>query len=252
MTQEAGTPPGFWQRVEQVAERVVARAMRSGANRNASLGAGGRFTIKGGALVVEAADGSTSAYFGGIYPAMPDGTVQPGFILRREDGSLAAALYDPTPDPASPDGFKQFFAIYDRGGRIVFSDDTSSGQGIARPYVGGGFARARYADWGVSTTSAAFETLFEQRIWKQHPRLEVGIRASTTDAATTGETRVLVNGVQLGAVSAEEFVMNYRFFGPAAIAGDHMQTLDVLVQGRVTGGAGALRVEPRYWMGRQS
>lgn len=251
MTQEAGVPPEFWGRVEQIAAREVAKQARSGSTRNASI-TGGRYTIKGGALVVESADGAESVWFGPVTPTLPDGTYQPGMILWREDGSIALALYDPDPDPGGPGDYKQFLAIYDRAGNIVQSDDTDSGQGLARPFIGGGFARARFADWGVSTTSGTFETLWETRLYKQQPRLEVGYRASMDTAATTGEVRVLVDGVQLGATSSEAFAISTRIAGPGAIAGGHMQFVTVAIQARRTSASGALRVEPLYWTGRQS
>lgn len=252
MTQEGAVPPDLWELIEQKIDRKIAEYARSGSSRNMSLSAGGRFTIKGGALVVTAGDGSTSAYFGGIYPAMPDGNLQPGMILRREDGSIAAALYDPTPDPASPDGFKQFFAIYDRAGNIVFSDDTASGQGHARPGLSGGFAAAQFANFRYSTTSASFVTLAEQWVRKQQPRLQVAVKASMDTAATTGELRVLVDDVQLGATAAQSFAIATNYFGPAAIAGYHRDSVMVKIQGCVTSGSGALKVEPMFWEGYQS
>lgn len=158
MTQEAAVPATFYDAVRRMVREEISAYARSGSSRNSSI-TGGRFTIKGGALVVEHADGSTSSYWGPITPALPDGTYQPGFIVRREDGTLAAALYDPTPDPSTPDGFQQFLALYDRAEEIVVSDDTDSGQGLARPYVPIPVTRARYTDM-PAVTDGAFVDVF--------------------------------------------------------------------------------------------
>lgn len=251
MTQEGATPPGFWKRIEQMIDERVAKAMRSAPNRNSSLSGGGKFTIRGGALVVEHDSGALSSYIGGVNPALPDGSSQPGFILYREDGSLAAALYDPDPDPDGPGDYKQFFAIYDRGGRIIMSDDTTSGEGLARPYIPGAFYRDRYADW-VTTTSGAFETLFTAVIYKQHPQLYVSAYASNDTTGATGELRVTVNGVEWGTVATTGFSIAQYGFGPTPVDGDHMTPLLVRIQARLTSGAGGVRVEPRAAIGMQS
>jgi hypothetical protein len=248
VSQEAATPPGFWARVQQMIDTSVGKAMRSVSPRSASLSEGD-FTIAGGTLKVLAADGDISFWLGSITPALPDGSYQPGFILQREDGSTAAALYDPAPVPGD---YHQFFALYDRAGNIIVSDDTTSGQGIARPFVGSVFYRTRYADFAVSSTAAAFETLFTAILPKQHPRLEVGYRASMDTTGTTGEVRVMVNGVQLGTTSTEGFVVATRYTGSLPVAGGHMATLTVEIQARRTSATGALRVEPLYCLGKQS
>lgn len=251
MTQEGGTPPGFWKRIEQMIDERVAKAMRSAPLRNAGLSSGGRFTIRGGALVVEHASGALSSYIGGVTPALPDGSSQPGFILYREDGSLAAALYDPDPDPVGPGDYKQFFAIYDRGGDIIVSDDTTSGEGLARPYIPSSFYRARYGDW-VTTTSGTFETLFTAVMYKQHPRLYVTAWASNDTVAAAGEVRVTVNGVAWGSVATTGFGIGSHAFGPIDVPGDLWAPLTVSIQARVTSGGGGVRVEPSVAIGMQS
>lgn len=251
MTQEAATPAGFWERVEQVCERVLARYIRSGALRNSSL-TGGSLTLRGGVFrMVNVADTFNQFYLGPVTPAQPDGTLQPGWILRRADGSLALSVYDAFPADG-PDGVQQAVNWWDRSGQIVVADDTDSGQGLARPFLGGNFGRARYADMGVQTTSGSFETLWIARLTKQQPKLMVTYRATMDTAGTTGETRVLVDGVPLGPAESQEFVIGTYFVGPAAVAGAHMSTITVEIQGRRTSASGALRVEALNWEGRQS
>jgi hypothetical protein len=247
----APIPPDLWQRIEQLIDRRVADAYRSGALRNATISDGGNLTVTGGAVKVLSPDGATSAYWGPVAPTLPDGTYQPGWIMYREDGTLAAAMYDPNPDPGGPGDYKQFLALYDRGGSVINSDDTASGQGLARPYLAYPFYRARYADW-IGTTSATFETLFRARIPKQHPRLYVRAWASNDTGGATGELRVLVNGVQVGTTQATGFVVAEQVIGPAAVAGAHMDTLVVELQARLATGTGAVRVEPSRLEGWQS
>ena len=244
MTQEAGTPPGFWERVEQIAERAVAKYARSGALRNARISGGNGITVgDGGKFRVEypAEQGSgpmlyvgnivgieTGAYQGtGLLLQAPDGT---DMMVVRSDAEFGTTMHN----------------IYDSGGRIIFGNDAASGMGLARPYIGGTLHRKRFTNWDVETTSTTFETLYHTRMRKQHPKLAAGVMASTTVTGATGEVRVMVNGLQLGAVSPVAFVAGFHEFGPEPVSGDHLGTLDVEVQARVTAGAAAVRVEPWY------
>lgn len=246
------TPPGLLERILLEVDKRIAQFARSGFLRNARITQGG-ITIVGGFLRVRnSADTISQFLVGGLTPALPDGTLQPGILIRREDGTNALALYDPTPDPSSPGGFQQFLAIYDRSGNIIFSDDTNSGQGVARPYVGGAFVRARYADWNIATTSSTFETLWRGEVVKQHPQMSVATLSSMDTAGATGELRVMVDGVQLGSTATIGYAQTTTLFGPGVVAGAHMKVLTVEIQGRRTSAAGALKVEPLHLLGRQS
>lgn len=252
MSDEAKVPSGFWARVREICRDEIAKFAQSGFLRNSTISGGaGLRIIDGGSLSLVSVSGVELFYIGPVQPNRADGTPQQGLIIRRDDGTTAVLMRDqfPTDDGGA---LNQAFNFFDRAGNVWLADDTNSGQGMARPWLSGGFARARYADMTVSTTSSTFETLFDQRISKQQPRLEVCYRATMDAASTTGETRVLVNGVQLGAVAAETFAIATRYAGPAAVAGANMSDLLVEVQGRRTSASGALRVEPLYWKGRQS
>lgn len=61
-----------------------------------------------------------------------DGQPQPGLVFRREDGTLAMALFDV--DPHDDNGYHQQLYIYDRKGHPVFLDDWT-GEGIAFPQL---------------------------------------------------------------------------------------------------------------------
>ncbi len=249
---DAGTPPGLFERMRMIAADEVAKFMRSGFLRNASSSEGG-LTIKGGflRLLTSATGGGVSTFYVGPITdsPLPDGSPQMGMVMRRNDGTAVLALYDPLP---GADGFNQFLGWFDRAGAVVFSDDTNAGQGHARPWLHGGFSAERFADFRYSVTDSNFVTVARALVTKQQPRLEVGVRASTTAADTTGEVLVLVNGVQLGATQTEQFSISTRFYGPLPVAGDYGAGLTVEIQGRRTAGAGALRIEPYGWRTQQS
>lgn len=246
---DAGTPPGLFDRIRQLVRDEVAKLLRSGLLRNASISEGG-LTIRGGflRLVAGAVD---LFYVGPVAPNKADGTAQQGWIVRRADGTNVLFLRDAIPTDAGG-ALQQALNWYDRTGNVVLADDTNGGVGLARPWLSGGFGRTRFTDFGVGSTSATFETLWDQRISKQQPRLEVAYRASMDTSATTGETRVLVNGVQLGTTQAETFSVATHFIGPLAVAGNHMDDLLVEIQGRRTSTTGTLKVEPLYWKSRQT
>jgi hypothetical protein len=110
-----------------------------------------------------------------------------------------------------------------------------------------------FADWTVATTSTTFETLWKGEMLKQHPKLSVATRATTDTSGSTGEIRVLVNGVQLGSsVASVGFALTTSLLGPDVVDGDHMKLLTVEIQGRMASGAGSLKVEPLHVIGRQS
>lgn len=254
MTQQAATPAGFWDRVDQAVERGVAKYVRAGLLNNASISSGAGLRIAPGSkLVIQHPTGNTMLQ-AGIYDVnhsfdLGDGSYQPMLLLYRADGTLAFSMYDPDPTSA---GYQQFLAVWDRGGNIIVSDDTNSGQGMARPYLSGGFEPARYADFAFSTTSATFETVAHQYVSKQQPRMRVRVQASMDTSATTGEIRVLVDGVQLGSTSTESFAISTRDFGPAPIAGTHEQLVHVEIQGRITSASGSLKIQPLRWETLQS
>lgn len=250
MTQEAAVPPGFWGRVQKMIDDRIADFARSGFLRNASITGGAGLTIKdGGRLALETAAGVVLFEIGPVGPALPDGTPQQGWVVRRADGSGVLDLFDVD----TSDGvLRQALNWRDRSGNVVLADDTDSGQGLARPYLPGVFSRARYADWSVSTTSGSFETLWRAEVYHQQPRLSVAVNASMDTAATTGEIQVLVNGTQLAPSQAVTFSLSTLLFGPAPVQATHMSLLSVEIRGRRTSASGALRVEPLHLHGRQT
>ncbi|MDP5182185.1 hypothetical protein QOZ88_06010 [Blastococcus sp. BMG 814] len=251
MAQEAAVPLSTVKELaRQIAREEVAKFARSGFLRNASISGGDGLTIKdGGALRLETAAGVESFYVGPVQPDLPDGSPQPGMIVRRNDGTIALHLYDPIP---SAEDYNQFLAWRDRAGNVVISDDTDSGQGLARPYLAGAFYPARVQDF-LKTTNPAFETIWRERRQKQHPKLYVEAWGATDTSGTTGEVRVMVNGVQLGATqSATAGVVTQYLFGPAAIDGGFGANLSVEIQARRSAGTGNVQVGAAWVDGRQS
>ena len=251
MAQEADVPAGLWGRIEKLIEDKIGQFQRSGFLRNAAISGGSGLSIRdGGVLRLVTADGVELFYIGPLGPAFPDGRPQQGWSVRRADNTSVLSLFDVD---VSDGVARQALNWWDRSGRIVLADDTDSGQGLARPYVPAQFFRTRFGDWNVATTSAAFETLWDARMYMQQPRLVVGVRASMDTAGTTGEVKVqLSDGTQLGSTAAVGFAIGEYVFGPVAVAGEHLSALTVQVQGRRTSASGALRVEPLYAYGLQT
>lgn len=250
MTQEAAVPKDLIGQIRRMIQQEVADSYRSAPLHNASISKGG-ITVRDGYIRVQSADGVSTVFMGGVDPSLPDGTRQPGIVIRREDGTAAMAMFDPDPDPDGPGDYKQFLALYDREEHITVSDDTASGRGLARPYIPATFYRDRFADW-VRTTSTTFETMFAAWVYKQHPRLWVQVWGTSDLAGTTGEVRVLADGVPWGPVRSVAFVAGTVDFGPVALPGAHMETVRVEIQARVTSGSGGVRVEPTACLGLAS
>lgn len=242
-------PPSEDDRLVELERRIknLESALRA-AFTTISGGAGLTIT-DGGALRLEAADGTDTLYVGPVGAPLSDGTRQPGVILRRNDGSVALALWDPIP---SAGDYNQFLGWFDRAGHIVVSDDTDSGAGLARPYLSGAFYPSRAQDF-LKTTASGFETIWRERRQKQHPKLYVEAWGATDAAGTTGEVRVMVNGAQLGTtkVATSGVVTGYTF-GPAAVPGNFGDTLSVEIQAYRTAGAGQVQVGAAWSDGRQS
>jgi hypothetical protein len=232
------TPPGLLERILREVDKRIAQFARSGFLRNATITEGG-ITIKGGflQLFVDKLTTKPTVYVGGVTPALPDGTLQPGLIVSRQDGTTAMALYDPTPDPSTPDGFQQFLAIYNRAGDIIVSDDTDSGTGLARPYVPIGLQRANVVEM-PKTASASFVDLELGDFYRQHPKAIALVNAGCDTSGTTGEVQVLVDNAVVGTTGPLAFAVGVHVIGPFAVPGAHMSSHRIKVQAKRTAGTG--------------
>lgn len=168
-----------------------------------------------------------------------------GVEMLRRDGSLQARFYD----SATGGGY---WSMHDEAGTVIMSNDTTSGQGIARPYLD-----LPFVPWSSVltppdlTTSATFATVHRAHGRKQQPWVEFMV-VTKLDAGTTGEIRLTQGGVDIsGVTSLPDGDYSYRrLTGP--VTGDHMADLQIDVQARRVSGAGNVRVLVAHAIGRQS
>lgn len=191
---------------------------------------GGDITVgEGGSFTVNDIDGSLLFKVGKITPNHVDGSEQRGFLVAREDGTLAMALYTAGPE-------RQGFRMYDGLGNTIFSEDVTTG-GLAYPWLSmlppQDTASARWPQ----TQAATFTTMAVSYNYRHQPKLRV-FMPTLVDGGTAGQVRVLVGGVAWGpTVSAGATFDNTDFF-PAGVAQDAQ--FDITVQGQRTSGTGSL------------
>lgn len=245
---DAGTPPGLWERVRKIAADEVAKFMRSGFLRNASITGGGLTIRGGGSLKVmhpESRGGGLGVYFGDTVSAIT-GNYQGTGLLVQDPAGLDIATFRSDENSGIP-----LAILWDGQQNNVVLTDNVTGQGLARPYIGGTGQPARYDDWTVQTSSTEFETVFTADGYHQHSGMLAWARCSTTAAGTTGEMRVMVDGQQLGDVAPVAFSIGRKLFGPATLDLPYSSFVTVEWQARVIDGAGALRVGTAGWVGRR-
>lgn len=249
MGNEAALPPGLWERIRSTVQEEVGKLLRSGLLRNASISEGG-LTIRGGFLKLRAPGAvDDTFYVGPVGPAAPDGTLQPGMIWRRNDGSKLFSLADGNPNQ---DGYFQHFDYFDRAGNPIFSEDATSGQGLARPYL----AIPLYPGLGVtslpaSTTSTSFTPLWIARAPKQQPRLAVGFLANAP-SGTTAEVRLTVGSQVVAGPSVVTGGSLADVTLTGTVDGAHMSEMRINLEARLTSGNGPVTVYPVRCEGRQS
>lgn len=246
----AGTD-GIIRRLQDL-EREV-RELRAGRRMEAATIGKGGITIKGGAIILQDADGHEIGRMGARedIPHAPDGSTQPGFILRRNDGSLAFALDDPNPNDGS---YRQLLKMQDAQGNIIFSEDTISGWGLATPTLGiPVFPYFDSAVWPRVTGAYAGTWLNYAPTW--NPILEVGIAAETT--ATTGAARLVLNGTPYGSplnltVGGGRLNANWTVDLPSLGGYYPGSVVQIVIECAVLSGAGLTRCCPSWIYGRGS
>lgn len=170
-------------------------------------------------------------------------------FFRASDGSVALAIFDGGTGLGHT--YSQALAIYDRAGDVIVADDTTSGQGLARPYIPLG----AFTDTSVptaTTTSASFVTLQSLAGYKQHPKLVMQILVYA-DSGTTGTIQVVdqaSNVVATTNLTSGQF--GYVSFGPTALAGTHELPISLNIQGKVLTGAGKVGARGVYAIGVQT
>lgn len=244
MTQQAGVPLDFWGRIQRMIEDAVAKLARSGMLRNASISGGALVVKNGGQLRVEypaELGGAVGVYFGDL--SHSGGYLGTGLIVEQPDGTNIMQVHtdDATGGTTA--------ALRDGEGKVAFSTQTG-GSGIDHPYFGHSFFPSRYANWTVQTTSPTFETLFTSFGYRQHSGVFAWTCASMDTAGTTGEVQVLVNGTPIDDPASIGFALSTNYHGTGPVDGDTSTFMVLEIQGRVTSGAGALRVGGGGWLGR--
>jgi hypothetical protein len=145
------------------------------------VGSGGISMVSGDGVEIFSVKGWTGVY------NEPDGEPQPMMIMRRADGSTAFLLGDPLPNI---DGYQQFWALFDRTGTIIFGDDTTSGRGLARPYMGFSVLNENGTDYVTPTSTTSFATVHTIAGYIQNPRMMVPVTATAT-AGGPGEIQII-------------------------------------------------------------
>lgn len=162
----------------------------------ATIGRGG-ITVQGGAIILKDSDGNEIARMGAredLGPE-PDGDTQPGFILRRNDGSVAFTLDDPDPTTF---GYRQLLKMNDLNGNIIFSEDYTSGWGLSTPTFSIPLYNQLDPDVWPGTTNSSFTGMWMGYAPAWNPVLQVGARGTMT--AGTGQMRLTINSIPVGDV----------------------------------------------------
>jgi hypothetical protein len=203
----------------------------------ASIGGGGMTITGGGAFVMMTASGVQVVQVGPMQWRHLDGSSQQGLILRREDGTQALSIYA---NPAVQGTDNQGWSWWDRAGNVVFAEDTTSGVGLALPYLPIGFHPARYTDW-LATTSATFEDIHRATIKKQQPMAYIVVGHTADASGTTGQLQLTINGTPYGTPTAVSFTVGTVTIGPFALPGHFNDQVELRVQAQRTAGTGNVR-----------
>lgn len=160
----------------------------------------------------------------------PDNEGKQIIRIRREGG--ADVLYTYTA------GGRQFWALTDNTRQIVFSDDAVSGQGIARPWIPIPVITTRFDE--LPSTDAPDWDLLQTTVFrpKQQPFWKVTLKHCSTAADTSGEARLVLDGVQVGEIIPVQWFNSWVDVGPFPIPGTHMSLHQLELFARRTSGTG--------------
>lgn len=238
-------PGGTQQMARDIAElkRQVRELRAARRLENASVGKGGMKIVSGGRLSMDTPSGVRMVDNGQINNTdynHSDGSTQQAMFHKREDGSLMFACFSYPPLGSETQAWKWF----DRTGNVVFAEDTNSGMGLARPYLPVPMGPGYDGGWDYWPRAASTSTsqLWSGRFYKQLPNIVVVVKASMDTSGGNGTIELTVGGTVQGTAQNLGFSVGYITLGPYSLASyDHMQQVDIVVQGRRTSGTGALR-----------
>lgn len=184
-------------------------------------------------------------YFGPVADGI--GGFPPGFVFRRANGALVFDLEGA--------GTAQYWALRDEQNNNLMSDDSLTGQGLARPYIPLVSGVHYNKTFSVTTTNASFEGMYIFRFSKQHPQYFVDPMVKCSDGTTAGEIQIynnVTNEIAADPVVVPAGALQRVPIGPFPIAGNHMDDCEFELQARRTAGVGTIGIEIYGAYGRQS
>lgn len=227
-------------------ERTLQELTKKVGLSSSTISSGGLTVTSGAYFKVIDFDGQQIVYAGGAVPNRPDGVPQQVFFLSDDSGRLRMSLWDS--DPAL-NGYRQFWAVWDYNGNIIMKDDVDSQQGLARPYISTPYPwHNRHSDWFITTTSNTFDPVLTYSFIKQHPKVSLQLLYDITGGATQGEIRITCGSV----VFQTTYVGTSGTTQVFEVPGNHLDTVNIQIDLRVSGGVGTARVEPVWCYGRES
>lgn len=225
-------------------ERELAEVRKKVGLSSATISSGG-LTVDGGFIKLIDPDGDEIVWMGPLDPPRPDGRLQQAFVVRDDTGAARIFVWDNDPDGEG--GYQQQVAINDPQGNRVFQDDKVTGHGLARPWLPLPITRPRRLDW-LKCAINSWETLFEIRMHRQQPKIWLSMMSGASDGSTTGQVRIMMNGVQVFwrvYNNATVFVDNEGF----DVTTDHFDEIELNIDAIRDSGAGSIDVQIRYCYG---
>lgn len=174
-----------WIARELAALREQIASVASGRSLESATVSGGQLKVTDEAelVVVDATTGVVVLRMGRMF--LDDASFGYGLTLTRSDGKVVL----------QNDG--RFFGIRDKSGRIIVSDDSLTGHGLATPHIdSGGLYDTNTANW-LRTNLTTFTAIGQKYMEFQNPRLtwQIGL---FSDAGVTSQYRLMVAGLQVG------------------------------------------------------
>jgi len=217
-----------------------------------TIGSGGLYVTADGGLYVLDDFGNFILVTGGLTTRLIGGAPQYGFILTRQNadgtpGEPAMTMFN------AAGAMPQTLGLFDAQGNDLWTDDAVAGQGIGRPYISFPVAPANTAA-GQSTNAGTWTNLYFAAVPKQQPVINMG-GAATTPSGVTGQLRLMEagTGTQIGAaVTVTSAPGGVAWAIQGAVPGNHMDTLQLELQGQITGGSGSITATVFTAYGRQS
>jgi hypothetical protein len=224
--------------IQQLATARVGNRMTVDGKPGISIVNGGGVTVfDGGSFTMATPSGNIVVNAG--QAVIPDGTgrTQQIFQVGRDDGTTAFYVADF--GTVSGHTHQEAWALLDRAQNVIVAEDTTSGHGLASPYISVPFVDISAPT--MTTTSTTFQGLQWGFLFEQHPKFTALVLAQTP-SGTTGEFRFTIGGVQIGStVSVPSNTFGALVFNPGTVPSFLWGSgVTVQLEGRVTGGAGAL------------